>query len=34
LVDVALQLLIMPDASAEFVRANRGAMPGFDLDIF
>jgi hypothetical protein len=34
LVDVALQLLILPDPSADFARAHRGAMPGFDLDIF
>jgi len=33
LVDVALQLLIMPDPYVEFVRARRGAFPGFDLDI-
>jgi hypothetical protein len=34
LVDVALQLLVMPDPYAEFARAHRGSMPDLGIDIF
>nr|WP_294517137.1 hypothetical protein [uncultured Rhodopila sp.] len=33
LVAFAVGLLLAPDPSADFARAARGSMPGFDLDI-
>nr|WP_294517144.1 hypothetical protein [uncultured Rhodopila sp.] len=33
LVAFAVGLLLAPDPSADFARATRGSMPGFDLDI-
>jgi len=33
LVAFAIGLLLAPDPSADFARATRGSMPGFDLDI-
>jgi hypothetical protein len=33
LVAFAISLLLAPDPSADFARATRGSMPGFDLDI-